>query len=41
LLEGGSAESGEAAAAAILGAGPAAAPSAADDARAADILGQS
>ena len=45
LLDGGSAESGEAAAAAILGgglgAGPAVAPSAADDARAANILGQS
>ena len=40
LLEGGSAASGEAAAAAILGAGPSTAPSATDDARAADILGQ-
>lgn len=40
LLEGGSAASGEAAAAAILGAGPASAPSPSDDARAADILGQ-
>lgn len=42
LLEGGSAESGDAAAAAILGGGSAApaGPSASDDARAADILGQ-